>query len=88
MSESVDTGLRIIAALDYAKASGEDVRPHYLDSCRQITEDVNLDDLTTAELVALKALLIPAHARFLAGTPQPPEGYGRLLRLVRDTTAV
>ncbi|WP_156660731.1 hypothetical protein [Mycobacterium sp. 852002-10029_SCH5224772] len=44
----------------------------------RITDEVGLEDLTTAELSSLIALLRPAHTRVLAGHTAP------VLRLVRD----
>lgn len=87
--DSVEIGLRITHALDYARSSGDDVRPHYLRTVAQITDEVRLDDLTTAELIALKALLIPAHARIITGRPRPDAAtpIGKILRLVRNDTA-
>ena len=83
-SEPVEVGLRVTAALDYARASDEaDIRPHYLWQLERITETVTLDDLTTSELVALTALLIPAHSRLLAGLSPTDQGPpGKVLRLV------
>lgn len=83
-AESYEVGLKITHAIDYAQTCGEDVRPHYLHTIATITDEVSLDDLTTTELIALKALLIPAHARILSGRPRPDAAapIGRVLRLV------
>lgn len=84
-TESYELGLKITHAIDYARSSGEDVRPHYLRTVSQLTDEVRLDDLTTSELVALKALLIPAHSRVIEGRPRPdatPPPVGRVLRLI------
>jgi hypothetical protein len=83
-AEPVEVGLRITAALDYARRSAhENIRPHYLWQLEKITETVTLDDLTDAELVSLTALLIPCHTRLLTGRPAADEGAaGRLLRIV------
>lgn len=71
-TEPVEVALRITAALDYVSSSNDDeLRPHYLQEVSQITEVVSLSDLTTAELVSLTALLIPAHSRILEGRPRP-----------------
>lgn len=83
--------LRITAALDYANASDDrDIRDHYLWTVTQITDVVGLADLTTAELVTLTALLIPAHSRVLAGRGLPDDAAapGKVLRIVRDDAAV
>jgi hypothetical protein len=82
-AEPIEVGLRITAALDYARSSSnENIRPHYLWQLEKITETVTLDDLTTAELVALTAFLIPAHTRLLTGRPADEGCPGRLLRIV------
>jgi hypothetical protein len=71
-TEPIEVGLRITAALDYARSStDENIRPHCLWQLEKIAEAVTLDDLTTAELVSPAALLIPAHARLLTGRPGP-----------------
>ena len=88
LSELQRFGKKITAALDYAELNGEDVRAHYLHTIQQITTELNLSDLTTSELIALKSLLIPAHSRLLTGTPCPPERNGPLLRIVRQDNAV
>jgi hypothetical protein len=52
-----------------------------------ITSDVTLDDLTTAELMSLAALLLPAHTRLLTtgrDAADDPAAAGKFLRLVRD----
>lgn len=89
--EPVEMSLKITAALDYANASdGRDIREHYLWTLTQITDAVGLADLTTAELVTLTALLIPAHSRVLAGRGLPDDASapGKVLRLVRDDSAI
>jgi hypothetical protein len=84
--QPVEVGLRITAALDYARNSTEEIRPHYLWHLEKITEAVTLDDLTTAELVSLTALLVPAHARVLDGRAAPDKGTtGRVLHLVGNS---
>lgn len=88
--EPVEVGLRVTAALDYARSSqDEDIRPHYLHMVQQLTEDVRLADLTTEELVSLTALLIPAHSRVLTGRPRPDAAApgGRLLWLLPEGSA-
>lgn len=84
-TEPVAVGLRITAALDYARSSNEmDMRAHYLWQVQQITSNVSLDDLTTPELVSLAALLIPPHSRVLSGRrrTEPTSPVGKVLRLV------
>lgn len=84
-SEPVEVGLRVTAALDYVRSSNDDdIRPHYLRMVQDLTEEVHLSDLTTAELVTLTALLIPAHSRILTGRARPdaaaPIGNLRIVR--------
>lgn len=89
--EPVEMSLKITAALDYANASNDqDIRDHYLWTVGQITDVVAPTDLTTAELVTLTALLIPAHSRVLAGRVRPESSSPvvRALRLVPDDSAV
>lgn len=86
-AEPVEVSLRIMAALDYARANdAEDVRAHYLSQVKQITDVVGLADLTTSELVTLATLLAPAHSRVLTGSVlvDDPAATGKLLRLIRD----
>lgn len=86
MSDDVNVGLRITAALDYARTGNdEDLRPHYLRAVHELTDEVHLTDLTTSELISLTALLIPAHSRVIAGRARPdaPAPVGKL-RIVRD----
>jgi hypothetical protein len=69
--------------------SAATTRGAYLDLVAHITEEVHLDDLMTSELVDLAALLVPAHARVLAGGVH---GCGHpdlrnVLRLVKDGAA-
>lgn len=90
-TSGVELGLKITAAVDYARAGDDDeMRPHYLRTVQQITDEVRLSDLTTTELVALKALLIPAHSRAITGRgrPETTPPVGKLLRIVsRDNAA-
>lgn len=63
-----EVGLRVESALNYAQTgSDDDLRPHYLWQVDQITNEISAEDLTTPELVAFVALLIPAHSRVLTG---------------------
>lgn len=89
--EPVEVGLRVTAALDYCRSShDEDIRPHYLRMVQQLTEAVNLTDLTASELVSLTALLIPAHSRVITGRARPDATppVGKILTLVRDDSAI
>jgi hypothetical protein len=88
-AEPAEVGLRITAALDYARrSSNENLRPHYLWQLEKIAETVTLDDLTDAELVSLTSLLAPAHARLLSGLPTPEQApTGRLLRIIPDAVS-
>jgi hypothetical protein len=58
----------------------------YMRRLERMSTDVTLDDLTTAELMSLAALLSPAHTRVLTGrgTAFDPAAAGKFLRLVRD----
>lgn len=78
----VDVGLRITAALDYARSRGQDVRSHVIWQVEQIVQRVGLSDLTTEELVCLADILAPAHARILSGGLPADPPTGRLLKLV------
>lgn len=88
-TESVDVALRITAALDYVRLSkDENIRAHHLWELEQVTQAVGLEDLTTAELVTLLSVLIPAHTRVLTGRPSVHERpTGSLLRLVSNQGA-
>ena len=44
---------------------GEDVRSHNLWAVRELMYDMSPEDLTTAELVSMVAIMIPAHSRVL-----------------------
>lgn len=82
----IDVGQRVNAALDYAESVDDvEVRAHYLWEIEQLTSVVNLTDLTTSELISLTALLIPAHARFLArrGRPDAPTPTKKGLHVIR-----
>lgn len=76
---------RLAAALDYADVIDDDARPHYLhQACEMLGDIADLDNLSTGELVALVALLIPAHSRVLlarVGAASDGDGH-RVLRLV------
>jgi hypothetical protein len=84
--ESVEVGLRVTAALDYANSISDDVRDHYLWNVQQITDVVGFADLTTSELISLSALLIPAHSRVLAGREPPHDPPTARLRLIRKNS--
>lgn len=77
---------RVTAAMDYVAASDDhELRPHYLHRVSEMLADIaDLDKLSTAELAALAALLMPAHSRVLLGrvgaTSEPDRN--RVLRLV------
>lgn len=82
-------GQVIDAAISYAGHLNEkDIRTHYLHSLQDITSRVGLEDLTTAELVSLAALLIPASGRALSGRGLPDDpgtSQGKILNLVRGS---
>lgn len=81
-TESVDVSLRIANALRYARAGNdEELRPHYLALAEQVLGELKLPDLTTAELVTLVAVLIPARSRLLSGTEHVE--HGTVLRFIR-----
>ncbi len=84
-------GQAIDAALSYVgNVNSDGIRTHYLHTLEDITSRVGLDDLTTAELVSLTALLVPAHGRVLSGrglSDDPARG-GRLLNLIHSDPAV
>ena len=83
MSETDPVGmsLRMTAAMDFVRnGSDEDMRQHFRWQAEQILGSLALDDLTTAELVSLVTVLIPAHSRALG--PQDVE-HGPVLRLIR-----
>jgi hypothetical protein len=63
-----------------------ELRAQYLQLVETITTDVAPGDLTTQELMALAALLIPAHRRVLAERPPAQASGGRRLRAVRNHT--
>jgi hypothetical protein len=63
------------------------VRAHYMWTIEQITNSVPLADLTTAELISLTNLRIPAHSRFLTNTERQTSKPGpRGLQAVRNKT--
>lgn len=72
--------------MDYVAASDDhELRPHYLDRLSGMLADIaDLDSLSTAELAAMIALLVPAHSRILlsrVGAAGEPDR-NRVLRLV------
>lgn len=84
----VDVSLRITAAIDYVNNGDDrDMRAHHMWQAEAIVDDIGLDDLTTAELAALVAVLIPAHSRFLAGRLPVDDALPRL-RLISGGPAV
>lgn len=88
MSHSgVEMNLRISAGLDYVAAGDDaDVRAHYVWSLKQVMHNVAPEDLTTPELVALLAVLIPAHSRVLVGKPSSGDT-ATVLQLVPNNAA-
>lgn len=86
--EPIQAGLRVTAGLDFLRtAGGEDVREHYLWQLKQMMLDMPPEKISTSALVSLVAVLIPEHARVLAGR-QPASGVPvAVLRLVRDDGA-
>lgn len=74
ITDPIGMSLRLTAAMDYvANSRDEDVRPHYLVVARQMLADIQFSDLTTAELVSLVSVLMPARSRKLAGTQRAEE---------------
>lgn len=68
-TKPLNVSTRINGALQWAESvKGIDVRAHYLWTIKNITDRIGFNDLTTDELIALTALLVPAHARFMNGT--------------------
>jgi hypothetical protein len=83
-----DVGLRVTSALNYAHTGDdEELRPHYLWQVRQLTKELSADDLTTPELVAFIAVLIPAHSRLLSGRAASELEGVPFLRVIHDPTA-
>jgi hypothetical protein len=82
-----DVSSRVAAALDYMGADGADVREHYLWVLRKMFDEVTPDDLSTSALISLTAVIIPEHARVLAGR-SPGGGHrdARVLQLLRPTS--
>lgn len=80
---TADLGLRIAAALNCPVADEVDMLPHLRWQLSEIMTRVKPCDLSSAEIVALLAVLAPAHSRVLTGVVGPP---GRpLLRAVGDS---
>lgn len=61
-----------------------DIRPHYLHTLYEMLVDTALSDLTTAELIALIEVLIPAHSRALEAriAHRPTRPPGKVLTLI------
>lgn len=83
-TEPIDIARRFTGVRNYAESVKDShVRAHYLWEVAQLTSVVHPTDLTTEELISLAALLIPAHARFLAqrtAEPRPPRTGLRIVR--------
>lgn len=83
--DGVEAGLRVTAALDFLhSAAGDDIRDHCVWQLKHVLTDLSPEYLSTATLVSLLAILIPDHARFLAGRLPMDRGPGTVLRLIRD----
>lgn len=76
----INVGKRIDAALDFIKETGDyTVRDHYLWELKQVMASMPPDELSTTAIISLLAVLVPEHARFLAGR-KPVSG--PVLRLI------
>lgn len=58
---------RVQLAIDFAESADDDeIRPHNMWQLQRMLTDMEPDDLLTTEIVALIAVLVPAHSRWLA----------------------
>lgn len=62
---------RITAVVEALPAyADEEIRPHLLWQLREVLARITLGELRSTEVVALLAVLAPAHSRILAGDVQ------------------
>jgi hypothetical protein len=89
MSDAVEIGLRVTAGLDFLRTGGgEELREHYIWVLKQVMGHIKPEDLSTATLVSMLAVLIPEHSRFIGGG-NPAVREATVLRLLPrdDNTA-
>jgi hypothetical protein len=81
--DAPDLCRKVDAALDFIpdEAGEEEMRPYMKWQLNNIMDRISPDDLTTAELMALLAVLAPALSRRLGGSTPVR---GKLLTLIRD----
>jgi hypothetical protein len=88
MSETtapLNLGKRVTAALDFIETTNDyAVRDHYLWELKQVMASMPPDQLSTATIISLLAVLVPEHARFLAGRKPVPGPVLWLLPRHRD----
>lgn len=82
--DAPDLCRKIDAALDYLTDNDDELRASTIWQVEQILDGpdaIRIDDCTTAELMALLAVLLPIFSRSLSGAPQKPRS-AQLLTLV------
>jgi hypothetical protein len=67
-----EVGDRVTAACSFVNSGAGTVMPHLRWELQQVMSRVRPEDLSAAEVAALLAILMPAHARVIGGPPGRP----------------
>jgi NADPH:quinone reductase-like Zn-dependent oxidoreductase len=67
-----EVGDRVSAACSFVNSGAGAVLPHLRWELEQVMSRVHPEDLSAAEVAALLAILMPAHARVIGGPPGRP----------------
>jgi hypothetical protein len=65
-------GDRVTTACSFVSKGADAVMPHLRWELEQVMSRVRPEDLSAAEVAALLAILMPAHARVIGGPPGRP----------------